>query len=46
LSKVLIIKDCDASYVGQTGRLLKTRISEHQSHIRRNNVNDFRYYES
>jgi len=28
--------DCDASYVGQIGRLLKTRISEHQSHIRRN----------
>jgi len=28
--------DCDASYVGQTGRLLKTKISEHQSHIRRN----------
>jgi len=28
--------DCDASYVGQTGRLLKTRISEHQNHIRRN----------
>jgi len=28
--------DCDASYVGQTGRLLKTRISEHQSYTRRN----------
>jgi len=29
-------KDCDASYVGQTGRLLKTRVSEHLNHIRRN----------
>jgi len=29
-------KDCNASYVGQTGRLLKTRVSEHQNHIRRN----------
>jgi len=28
--------DCDASYVGQTGRLLKTRISEHRNHVRRN----------
>jgi len=28
--------DCDASYMGQTDRLLKTRISEHQDHIRRN----------
>jgi len=28
--------DYDASYVGQRGRLLKTSISEHQSHIRRN----------
>jgi len=27
---------CDASYVGQTCRLLKTRINEHLSHIRRN----------
>jgi len=27
---------CDASYVGQTRRLLKTRIDEHQSHIRKN----------
>jgi len=27
---------CDASYVGQTRRLLKTRIDEHRSHIRRN----------
>ncbi|KYN19120.1 hypothetical protein ALC57_08544 [Trachymyrmex cornetzi] len=25
--------DCDASYVGQTGRKLKTRISEHRKHI-------------
>ena len=29
-------KDCDASYVGQTGRLLKTRVKEHRSHINRN----------
>lgn len=29
-------KDCDASYVGQTGRTLKTRITEHQNDIRRN----------
>ncbi|XP_077278940.1 uncharacterized protein LOC143906618 [Temnothorax americanus] len=28
--------DCDASYVGQTGRQLQTRIKEHQAHIRRN----------
>jgi len=27
---------CDASYVRQTRRLLKTRIDEHRSHIRRN----------
>jgi len=27
---------CDASYVGQIRRLLKTRIDEHQSHIQRN----------
>jgi len=29
-------KDCNASYVEQTGRLLKTRISEHQNHIQQN----------
>ncbi|XP_039309325.1 uncharacterized protein LOC120358632 [Solenopsis invicta] len=29
-------RDCDASYVGQTGRQVKTRISEHRNHIRRN----------
>jgi hypothetical protein len=29
-------KDCEASYVGQTGRLLKTRINEHRNHINRN----------
>ncbi|KYN14550.1 hypothetical protein ALC57_13247, partial [Trachymyrmex cornetzi] len=29
-------KDCDASYVGQTRRTLKTRISEHRNHINRN----------
>ncbi|KYM94598.1 hypothetical protein ALC62_14771 [Cyphomyrmex costatus] len=28
--------DCDASYVGQTSRQLKTRISEHRNHIKRN----------
>jgi len=28
--------DCNASYVGQTTRLLKTRIAEHRNHIRRN----------
>jgi len=27
---------CDASYVGQTRRLLKQRIDEHRNHIRRN----------
>ena len=25
--------NCDASYVGQTGRQLKTRITEHRNHI-------------
>ena len=28
--------DCDATYVGQTGRKLKTRIAEHRNHIRHN----------
>ncbi|KYN37007.1 hypothetical protein ALC56_08798 [Trachymyrmex septentrionalis] len=28
--------DCDATYVGQTGRKLKTRIAEHRNHIRYN----------
>jgi len=32
----ILCKDCDASYVGQTGRQLNTRISEHRAHIRRN----------
>jgi len=27
-------KDCDASYVGQIGKQLKTRISEHKNHIK------------
>ena len=27
-------KDCDASYVGQTSRKLKSRIAEHRNHIR------------
>ena len=34
LSKVELYKinchDCDASYVGETGRALKTRVSEHR----------------
>ena len=29
--------NCDASYVGQTGRQLNTRIKEHKNHIKRNN---------
>jgi len=29
-------KNCEASYVGQTCRQLKTRISEHKNHILRN----------
>ena len=29
-------KSCDASYVGQTGRKLKIRLSEHRKHINRN----------
>ena len=32
-------KDCDASYVGQTRRLLKIRISEHKNDIRRKTGN-------
>jgi len=28
--------DCNASYVGQTCRLLKTRIAEHRNYINRN----------
>lgn len=28
--------DCNASYVGQTGRKLKTRIDEHRKHINKN----------
>jgi len=28
-------QDCDASYVGQTKRILNTRISEHRNHIRK-----------
>ena len=30
----ILCNDCDASYVGQTGRQLKTRIAEHRNHIR------------
>ena len=29
----ILCNDCDASYVGQTGRQLKTRIAEHRNHI-------------
>jgi len=32
----LACKDCDATYVGQTSRTLKTRISKHRNHINRN----------
>ncbi|XP_029673125.1 uncharacterized protein LOC115241501 [Formica exsecta] len=28
--------DCDAFYIGQTGRRLQTRVGEHRNHIRRN----------
>ena len=28
-------RDCDETYVGQTGRLLKTRIKKHINHINR-----------
>jgi len=31
----IFCKDCDASYVGQTGRKLMIRIKEHKNHIRR-----------
>jgi len=30
----IFCKDCDASYVGQTKRKLKTRINEHKNNIR------------
>ena len=29
----ILCGDCDASYVGQTSRKLKTRIAEHRNHI-------------
>ncbi|KYN09482.1 hypothetical protein ALC57_18401, partial [Trachymyrmex cornetzi] len=32
-------KYCDASYVGQTKRKLKTRLDEHRNHINRNSNN-------
>lgn len=28
----ILCKDCDASYVGQTGRQLNTKVSEHRQH--------------
>jgi len=34
-SNVVYKIDCDASYVGQTSRCLKTHISEHRNHINR-----------
>lgn len=34
----ILCSDCDASYVGQTRRLLKTRIAEHHSHINKNSA--------
>src|SRR5580765_7555343 len=30
--------NCDASYVGQTGRLLGTRVKEHRAHINRHST--------
>ena len=35
----ILCKDCDASHVGQTGRKLVTRNSEHQNHIDSSNRN-------
>ena len=32
----ILCNNCDASYVGQTSRQLKTRITEHRNHIRHN----------
>jgi hypothetical protein len=37
----IMCKDCDASYVGQTSRKLKTRITEHRNHINWNTNNHF-----
>jgi hypothetical protein len=34
----IVCKDCDASYVGQTGRRLKTRTAEHRNNINRINT--------
>ena len=34
----IVCKDCDASYVGQTGRRLKTRTAEHRNNINWNNT--------
>ena len=32
-------KSCDAFYIGQTGRKLKTRLAKHRNHINRNSNN-------
>jgi len=37
----LSCKNCDASFVGQTSRQVKTRISEHRNHINRNTTTQF-----
>jgi len=34
--KLSYTKECDATYVEQTSRTLKTRISKHRNHINRN----------
>jgi len=31
---------CDASYVGQTKKILYTRVSEHRGHIRKNSTHN------
>ena len=34
-------RDCEASYIGQTGRCLKTHINEHRNHINWNTTQHF-----